>query len=489
MTSTSALLWTRSNELGPVRLFVWPAPRKGMPVRPDQPEAVAHGHDRVVQRRVHGLKPGTRYTYLFSAPYRKTEIASGRHLLDRAGARARTRPSASRSAATPTAPAIRAPGSRPTTSSRSTAGWRPSATTSTSTSATRSTRTARSAASRPRSRSRRSGPSTSENLALRAPAQPPRAAPASTATGTTTSSSTTSRCPSTARRVYRAGVDRVHRLRARLATRRRTASTAAFRWGKHLELFFLDERSFRSAKVRAICDNDLAPTAPQAVRNAFAALVPSLGDPVPQACLDALRGPVADDARRAPVRGVHEGDQGVDRDLEGDRQRGADPAVLRAARTTAGRAIAAEREQLLRFLQANVKNVLFLTTDTHANFVNEVRLQHVRAPAGRSAPGSGRSSPARWRRTPRTGRSTRRSASAGMGSAIDGALLQAGSAARRRHGLRERGRLQLRRGRGHRATITVTPKDASGALVREETGGACGPFTFTRALSAVRGAP
>ena len=31
MTATSALLWTRSNELGPVRLFIWPSPRKGMP--------------------------------------------------------------------------------------------------------------------------------------------------------------------------------------------------------------------------------------------------------------------------------------------------------------------------------------------------------------------------------------------------------------------------------------------------------------------------
>ena len=26
--------------------------------------------------------------------------------------------------------------------------------------------------------------------------------------------------------------------------------------------------------------------------------------------------------------------------------------------------------------------------------------------------------------------------------------------------------------------IKVTPKDAAGKLVREETGGACGPFTF-----------
>jgi phosphodiesterase/alkaline phosphatase D-like protein len=36
---------------------------------------------------------------------------------------------------------------------------------------------------------------------------------------------------------------------------------------------------------------------------------------------------------------------------------------------------AAERERLLRFLQANVKNVVFLTTDTHGNLVNEVRFR------------------------------------------------------------------------------------------------------------------
>ena len=42
-----------------------------------------------------------------------------------------------------------------------------------------------------------------------------------------------------------------------------------FRWGKNLELFFLDERSFRSAKATQVCGGDLAPTAPQAVRDAF----------------------------------------------------------------------------------------------------------------------------------------------------------------------------------------------------------------------------
>src|SRR3712207_8455165 len=46
-----------------------------------------------------------------------------------------------------------------------------------------------------------------------------------------------------------------------------------FRWGRAAELFFLDERSFRSAKASGACINpatgapDLAPTAPQAKRD------------------------------------------------------------------------------------------------------------------------------------------------------------------------------------------------------------------------------
>ena len=64
-------------------------------------------------------------------------------------------------------------------------------------------------------------------------------------------------------------------------------------------MFFLDERSFRSAKASAndVCDNpasgppDLAPTAPAATRNLFSALVPSLGQPVSQACLDQINSP------------------------------------------------------------------------------------------------------------------------------------------------------------------------------------------------------
>ena len=36
---------------------------------------------------------------------------------------------------------------------------------------------------------------------------------------------------------------------------------------------------------------------------------------------------------------------------------------------------AAERTRLLRSLQANARNVVFLTTDTHGNLVNEIRLR------------------------------------------------------------------------------------------------------------------
>ena len=79
-----------------------------------------------------------------------------------------------------------------------------------------------------------------------------------------------------------------------------------FRWGKNLQLFFLDERSFRSGKASAnhVCDNpdtgqpDLAPTAPANIRKAFSALVPSLAQPVSQACKDKINSPEPNLPRR-----------------------------------------------------------------------------------------------------------------------------------------------------------------------------------------------
>ncbi len=152
-----------------------------------------------------------------------------------------------------------------------------------------------------------------------------------------------------------------------------------FRWGKNLELFFLDERSFRSAKATSNCNGDLAPTVPQAVRDAFATLAPALKNPVPPACLAALNDPA--------------------RTMLGARQYAAFTKAIKASKATwkvvvnevpiqqyyalpydRWEGYAAERERLLRFLQANVKNVVFLTTDTHANFVNEVRYRTLGGP-------------------------------------------------------------------------------------------------------------
>jgi alkaline phosphatase D len=157
-----------------------------------------------------------------------------------------------------------------------------------------------------------------------------------------------------------------------------------FRWGRNLELFFLDERSFRSAKASAggTCDNggspDLAPTAPQAVRNAFAALIPALAQPPPAACLDRINAP--------------------SRTMLGQRQYDEFTRAIASSNATFKVVVnevpiqqfyalpydrwegyAAEREKLLHFLHDNVKNVIFLTTDTHATFVNDARFQTLEA--------------------------------------------------------------------------------------------------------------
>ncbi len=154
------------------------------------------------------------------------------------------------------------------------------------------------------------------------------------------------------------------------------------RWGKNLELFFLDERSFRSAKASkdGVCDNpqtpgapDLAPTAPQSVRDAFAVLIPSLAAPVSQACLDAISDP--------------------DRTLLGDKQL---KTFLHDVEHSQARfkvvvnevpiqqfyalpydrweGYEAERQRVLSGLQG-VNNVVFLTTDVHATLVNDARFK------------------------------------------------------------------------------------------------------------------
>ena len=170
--------------------------------------------------------------------------------------------------------------------------------------------------------------------------------------------------------IYRAGV-KAFRDYSPVTYSPTTGLYRTFRWGRHLELFFLDERSFRSAKATAACNGDLAPTAPQAVRDAFAILAPGLRNPVSPACLAAIEDP--------------------SRTMLGVRQRVELRRALRSSTATwkvivnevpiqqyyalpydRWEGYGAEREQLLQFLR-DVKNVVFLTTDTHAHLVNEIR--------------------------------------------------------------------------------------------------------------------
>ena len=154
-----------------------------------------------------------------------------------------------------------------------------------------------------------------------------------------------------------------------------------FRWGKNLEVFFLDERSFRSANADegGVCDNpdtnspDFAPTAPQTSRTLFSVVAPSLARPVPQACKDRINSP--------------------DRTFLGKRQLGRFLSDVR--RSTARfkvimnempiqqyyilpydrwEGFEAERKEVLQGLQG-VKNLIFLTTDVHATLINDARFQ------------------------------------------------------------------------------------------------------------------
>ncbi len=164
---------------------------------------------------------------------------------------------------------------------------------------------------------------------------------------------------------------------------KKTGLYRSYRWGKNLEIFFLDERSFRSrsADYNGTCDNppgsgiaDLAPTAPQSVRNAFGALVPSLSNPVSPACLAKIKDP--------------------NRTMLGSAQLARFKRAIKRSKATfkvvfnevpiqqfyalpydRWEGYAAERTKLLKFLKDNVKNVVFLTTDVHANLVNDARLK------------------------------------------------------------------------------------------------------------------
>ena len=104
------------------------------------------------------------------------------------------------------------------------------------------------------------------------------------------------------RRALPGGRQGVHRLRAGHVARPKNGLYRTFRWGKNLELFFLDERSFRSAKASAGGTCNVRARRPRAdrargrARRLRGARSPRSASPVSQACLDAINEPVTDDS-------------------------------------------------------------------------------------------------------------------------------------------------------------------------------------------------
>jgi phosphodiesterase/alkaline phosphatase D-like protein len=167
-----------------------------------------------------------------------------------------------------------------------------------------------------------------------------------------------------------------------------------FRWGKNLEIFILDERSFRSIRASEVkvdpsqpeptnhvCENpagtfdqeDPAPQIPQRIRDAFALLYAPAAQPAPQACIDALNDP--------------------SRTMLGKRQYDTFTSAIKRSTATwkvvinevpmmaqylnpydSWQGYEAEREKLLAYLKANVKNVAFMTTDFHTNWAGDARI-------------------------------------------------------------------------------------------------------------------
>jgi phosphodiesterase/alkaline phosphatase D-like protein len=164
----------------------------------------------------------------------------------------------------------------------------------------------------------------------------------------------------------------------------RRAATGIYRsvrWGANAELFFLDERSFRSAKATAtdVCDNtesgivDLAPTAPQYIRDRFALIYPPLGEPISQACLDVIRDPAR------TMLGATQLERFTNA-VRGSRARWkivvnqVPIQQLYVFPYDRWEGYEAERQTVLRTL-SEVDNTVVLTTDAHANFFNDARFQ------------------------------------------------------------------------------------------------------------------
>lgn len=267
-----------------------------------------------------------------------------------------------------------------------------------------------------------------------------------------------------------------------------------FRWGRNVDLFFLDQRSFRSAKASAggTCDNpetgqpDLAPTAPQATRNAFAVIIPALAEPVAEACKDELNS--------------------ADRTLLGERQLAELLAQLGGSNARwkivmsetpmqqfyglpydRWEGYAFERVRLLNELEARgAEDVVFLSTDTHAAFANVVRKRTL---AGDVAPGNAPAEPTDTAysdfvsgpvATNTFWRSIDNVTGAGNGELLSGAFFKPPPPVGVGMLCAQGGKFNYAQVRATARALTVTYKDEDGAPLRDVDGEICGPYRVTR---------
>jgi alkaline phosphatase D len=189
-------------------------------------------------------------------------------------------------------------------------------------------------------------------------------------------------------KLYRNSV-RAFRDYAPVTYSKRSGIYRSVRWGKNLELFFLDERSFRSAKADtgAICDNpagsgdkDIAPTAPQSpYRDTFGAFIPQLQLPVSASCLAEINDP---SRTMLGARQLASFKQAVSSSTATFKVIMSELPIQQYYAIPYDRweGYESERDEVLNYLKDNVENVVFLSGDQRANLVNDARTSTLEAP-------------------------------------------------------------------------------------------------------------
>ena len=167
-------------------------------------------------------------------------------------------------------------------------------------------------------------------------------------------------------------------------TRRKYGLYRSFRWGKNLEIFFLDERSFRSKRRGhdPACRNpatgqpDPFPQLPARLRPQLIPNPAFANFPTAAQCQAVHQRPEPHDARQGQLARF---ENAIKRSKATFKVVMNEVPIQKMYFVPYDRweGYNAERESAAAFLQANVKNVVFLTTDLHATLINDVRLHEL----------------------------------------------------------------------------------------------------------------